>query len=654
MIFGVDYYPEHWKCEEWEAQAKLMKEGGFQTVRMADFAWGILEKKEGEFDFSLFDEAMEVLAKEGIQVIFCTPTAAPPKWLVNRYDVLQRDRYGRKEEWGSRRECCANNPDFQAKSRIMVEKMAEHYGNNPQVIGWQIDNEFGCHGSTRCYCEHCRREFGKWLSGRYENIEELNKRWGTAFWSLDFDSFEDVILPGYTSCEGENYPNFAHNPSLDLEYRRFASDSWVRYQQMQIDILRKYTEKPITHNMMGHFSDIDYYKLGENLDFVSWDNYPDNQWGDSQYEYVAMAHETMRGIKNKNFVVMEEQAGPAGWDRMGQTPRPGQLRLWTYQALAHGAEGMVYFRFRTALFGMEQYWYGVLDHDGVPGRRFAELQRTGQELQKLESYIVGAKNKYEALLVKSYDNVWAHEIKRHTDKYHYGNLLYDYFKANADENVSMAVSCLWEGLRENGYKAVYMPSYNVVTEEEAEAVRRYVEQGGVLVLTFRSGTRDKDNNMRPMAVPGVFGELAGIRVEEFDALRREVAVSGEVTGKAKIWCDIIEPVTAKVLAVYDSEYYKGRAAVTVNEYGKGKVFYAGCDLDGDAMRQLVVLVSDMAGIGRIEAPKGVEIIRRESCKILLNHNEEEVSVPVQGYSLLQDKEFDGKLEPYGVEFLKSE
>lgn len=648
MIYGVDYYPEHWDRTEWENQAKLMKEGGFNTVRMAEFAWKKLEPQEGVFDFAFLDEAIDILAKYGIKTILGTPTAAPPKWLANKYDILMRDKYGRKKEWGTRRECCANNPDYIAKSKIIVNKMAEHYKNNKNIIAWQIDNEFGCHGSTRCYCEHCRRAFAKWLEGRYASIDDLNEKWGSVFWSLDYDSFDDVILPAYNACEGEYGNLWSHNPALDLEFRRFSSDSWVKYQKIQLDILREFTDKPITHNLMGHFSDISAYDLSRDLDFVSWDNYPDNQWGDSEYEYVSMAHENMRGAKNKNFIVMEEQAGPAGWDILGQTPRPGQLRLWAYQAVAHGAEGMVYFRFRSALFGMEQYWYGVLDHDGKPRRRFYEIQQTGTEMKKLEKYIMNAENSYDALIVKSYDNSWAHAIKHHARGYDYESHLYSFYKANARLGVTTAVS---RGDLDK-YKAVYMPAYNLVRDSETSEIENYVKNGGVLVLTFRSGTRDEYNRVRPLALPGVFKELAGIEAVEFDAPRRSVGVSGSVKGTASIWCDIIEPETADVIATYDSEYYKGKAAVTVNKYGKGMVYYVGCDLNDAAMKELVKIISGNAGIKTAEFPEGVEAVRRGDIKILLNHNEEAAQTDITGTSLITNTEFNGRLEAYGVEFIK--
>lgn len=647
MIFGACYYPEHWDRSEWANHASLMKEVGFNTVRMGDFAWGVMEREEGKFDFSLFDDAIDTLAKEGIKVVMCTPTAGPPKWLVNKYDILQRDRYGHKENWGSRREGCANSREYRERSVIIAEEMAKHFAGNPNVIAWQIDNEFGCHGSTLCYCEHCRQAFGEWLRKKYGTIENLNDKWGTVFWSLSFSSFEDIILPVYNSCESENEHVWSHNPSLDLEYRRFASDSWVYYQKLQIDAIKKYTDKPVTHNFMGHFSDINYYDLARDLDFVSWDNYPDNQWGSSEYEYVSMAHETMRGVKNKNFIVAEHQSGPCGWDIFGASPEPGQLRLWTYQSLAHGGEGIMYFRFKALHYGMEQYWYGVLDHDGIPRRRYYEIQKTGEELRKLETYIVNAKNKYDALVVKDYNNVWAHRIKRHARDFDYGNLLYDFYRANADLNINTAVSIG----NYADYRIVYMPAYNLVDEDEIKKLTEYVANGGTLVTTFRSGSRNEYNNIFTTTLPCAFASLAGIEVEEFNALRKPARIDGIVNSEARVWCDIINPVSAEVLCSYSDRYFKDKAAVTVNSFGKGKVYYVGCDLERGALQELVRYISENAGIKIIDAPRGVEIVKRDNCTIVMNHNDFEAQTGITGKSLISGADFDGALGAYGVEFI---
>lgn len=648
MLYGACYYPEHWDRSEWETDVQRMKEAGINVVRMADFAWKKLEPSDGVYDFDWLDEAIELLAENGISTILCTPTAGPPKWLRNKADILMRDRYGRKKEWGSRREGCANNPAYREASVRIARKMAEHYKNNENVIAWQIDNEFGCHGSARCYCEHCREAFGRWLSERYESIEELNEKWGTAFWSLDFESFEDIILPAYNSCEPENAQVWSHNPSLDLEFDRFSSDSWVAYQKAQIDEIRKFTDKPVSHNFMGHFGDLDYYNLAKDLDFVMWDNYPDNQWGDSEVSYVAMAHEIMRGLKNKNFVVAEEQSGPCGWDHMGMNPEPGQLRLWAYQALAHGGEGILYFRWKVLHYGMEQYWHGIIDHDNVPRRRYEEVKQMGLELPKVAKYFEGKKNDYDVLVYRDYDNIWAHSIKRHQRDFSYTNLVYDYYEANAHFNIMTAVSnCDFEK-----YKVVYMPAYNLVDDGVMEAVEKYVREGGVLVTTYRSGSRDKYNNLNRQTLPGVFKDLAGVIVEEYDPLRRETHISGTFTGTAKVWCDVLTPTTAQVLSTYADRHFKRKAAITVNEYGKGKVYYIGCDLDRKVLHEIVEYVSKDAGVRMSEATAGVEIIHREDCVILLNHNAAACEIPVKGESAFTGEYFEGPIPGYGVEIIK--
>ncbi len=653
MLFGADYYPEHWDRADWKKHARLMREANFNAVRIAEFAWCRLEPEEGVFDFSWLDEAIDILAGEGVRVILGTPTAAPPKWLVNKYDILMRDKYGRARGYGSRRECCSNNTVYIERSKIIVEKVAEHYASNSNVIAWQIDNEFGCHDSTVCYCDSCKAAFSKWLSKKYSNVDELNKRYGTVFWSQEYADFDDVIIPAYTSCEATYGNRLAHNPSLDMDYKRFSSDSWVAYQQMQIDIIRKYSSVPITHNLMGHFSNIDYYKLGKNLDIVSWDNYIDNQWNHSSYESVSMAHELMRGIKDKNFWVMEEQAGPCGWDMFGATPRPGEIRLWTYQAIAHGAEGIVYFRFKSAPFGMEQYWLGVVDHDGIPRRRYFEIQKTGAELKKLSELFVGSEPVRDVLLVKSYEDVWSHKIKSHVKGFDYRDLLYAYYRANL--HLGTSICCGSKDMISSEYKIVYMPACAIITAEDRDVLSKYVSEGGTLVLTYRSGIKDTDNNMVTQTLPGYLRELSGITIEEFDASPIEVKLSGGF-GKSSLWRDIISADTAKTVAEYESEYYAGTAAITVNTYGKGHVWYIACDLEEEALECLVKTISDEANAEYMTYPLGTEAVKKKKdgreYLMLLNYTAEEQNMNIGGRSVLNDRQFDGMLGAYGVEVLE--
>lgn len=665
MYFGAAYYPEHWPRERWARDAQLMKEANFNVVRMAEFAWSKLEPEEGRYDFSWLDEAIEIMAAHGIKTVLGTPTATPPKWLMDKYpEIYMRDRFGQVRGFGSRRHYCYNSPIYREYTKKIVWKMAEHYGNNPNVIGWQIDNEFGCQDTGQCYCENCRRAFIAWLKKKYGSLEELNKTWGTVFWSQTYTDWEQIILPTYCVCENSDPNIHGHNPGLLLDFYRFSSDSIVSYQKLQIDEIRKAANQPITHNLMGHFEEIDYFDLAKDLDFVSWDNYPKMPWNRSDYESVSMAHDLMRGVKNQNFWVMEQQSGPCGWSFLGDTPAPGQLRLWTYQAIAHGAEGIVYFRWRACTFGAEQYWYGILDHDGVPRRRYREIKEVGQELTRVKDWFAGAKVNAKVAIIKSYDNLWSHRSQPHNPDFNYTKLLFSYYQPFLNSNINADVVSIDCDL--SLYKLVVMPAFNLMKQEIKDKLAAYVREGGHLILTFRSGTRNWDNRMTTETLPGMLRDLAGIEVEEFDSLchGRKLQVNGVMgTGEVSIWAELLKPQTAKVLARYAGGHYDGQAAITVNGFGKGKVYYVGCNLDECALHRLLQLIAHQAGIEHaVNWPiPGVEVVERVSRDgqpyiMVLNHNSWPVCAAVPGNytDLLTGKAVSEilELEPYGVAVLR--
>lgn len=664
MYFGADYYPEHWPKERWPVDARLMREANLNIVRLAEFSWAKLEPEKGRYDFGWLDEAIDTLAKEGIRVVLGTPTATPPKWLCDQYpDIFQKDEYGRLRGFGSRRHYCYNNPTYQALTRDIVKIMAEHYKGHPSVVAWQIDNEFGCHDTTYCYCEHCLDAFKKWLQRKYGTIENLNKEWGTIFWSQTYGSWDELILPTYTVCEDSDPRSHGLNPGLLLDFCRFSSDSTIAYQKLQIDEIRNFSSAPITTNLMGHFPEIDYFKEGKDLDFISWDNYPAMQWGKSNYKHIAMAHDLMRGLKDKNFWVMEQQSGPCGWSVFGDTPRPGQIRLWTHQAVAHGADAIVYFRWRACTFGAEEYWYGILDHDAVPRRRYREVQQTGAELKTLSDLVVGSRNVSDVAVIKSYDNLWSHKFHSHNPGFDYNQLLASYYDALISNNITSDITTEMSDF--GRYKAVFMPAFNLMNDEIKARVEDYVKQGGTLVITFRSGTRTWNNSMTIKTYPGEFKEIAGVEVEEFDSLNhgRTVSVNGIMgEGTAKVWCDVLKPVSAKILAVYSNEYYRGQPAVTVNSYGKGKVYYIGCDLDPQAMQVLVKEITLEAGVIPLMpwSVDGVEVVKKDKngrqYLMILNHNAGAVTLEIGGSyrELISGSNIDGilSLPPYGVAVLE--
>lgn len=628
--FGVDYYPEHWEECRWETDAKLMREAGFNVVRMGEFSWAKLEPRKGEFDFTWLDRAVALLARYGIDTVLGTPTAAPPKWVVDESpDVCPTDMYGRVRGFGSRRHTCFNSPSLRGHAERIVKAMAEHYKDNPHVIAWQVDNEL----MGRCWCENCRQAFIRWLKRKYGTLEALNKAWGTVFWSQTYENWNELILPGYAACGISDVDNSVHNPGLELDYKRFCSDSILDYYRMQAEILRENGGKPVTANVMPNAEHVDYFRFGREMDFASWDDYPVSSFGNKQYSWVSMGHSLTRNLKRKRFWVMEQESGPCGWSTIGDTPEPGQLRLWAMQSLADGAEGIVFYRWRPCLSGTEEYWYGVLDHDGIPRRRYREIREAGLDLKKTNEALEGAEFHAEAAVVYSYDVLWAHQNQKHGALFDYKDLIHRCYRALIQSGINADV--IDQTADFSGYKVVVMPAFCLGTEEIREKAEQYVGGGGTLVLSFRSGIKEWNNSMTEATTPGIFRKLAGLVVEEFDSLNfgRKIPVRGsEGNFEASVWCDVIRPVTAEARAYYEGGFYRGTPAILKNSFGKGSVWYFGCDPDPESLRRYAAAVCREAGVVLPveKCPENVELSEwkkaAESILIALNHSAESVSL----------------------------
>lgn len=615
MYYGADYYPEHWPEERWPVDAKLMKEAGINLIRVAEFAWAKIEPSEGVYDFAWLDKALDVFYKEGIQVVMCTPTPTPPKWLMDKYpSIYKRDENNLVLGFGSRRHYCYNSEIYREYSAKITEKIAKHYANHPAVAAWQVDNEYTCGDGLYCYCDECRDNFTHWLKHRYGSLDAVNEAWGTVFWSQTYTDWQQIIVPARTQASMEL--SSGHNPGLWLDYSRFQSDSIVGYNHIQCRIIRKYSAAPVTHNVVSEL--YDYYDIGEDLDIATYDNYPASPWGAWLGEAVydpAFSMDIERGIKNKNFWVMEEQSGPCGWNALGSTPRPGQIRDWVYQALAHGAEAIVYFRWRACLFGTEQYWYGILDHDGVPRRRYEEIKQLGQDFGNIAKYNVGSSVASDIMMVRSFEQQWAHGQQQHNWGFNYRNYLRSLYAGFYQNNYNINITS--ERYDFSGYKLVLAPAFNLMDSTLQARFEAYVKNGGNLVVTFRSGTRDKDNKMSTKTLPGYFAEVAGIELEEFDSINNyKTAVKGVFgEGEASMWADIINPgSTAKVIATYSSEYYAGKAAITVNSYGKGKCYYIGCDLNEEGTAALLDYIARDCGLAPAmeNMPAGIEVVKKQT------------------------------------------
>ncbi|MDX1357638.1 MAG: beta-galactosidase [Clostridia bacterium] len=664
MIYGTDYYPEHWPEERWETDLKLMKEAGINTIRVAEFAWTLMEPSEGNFDFAWLDAVVSLAEKYGIKIVMCTPTATPPKWLMDKHpEIYPVDEYGHVRGFGSRRHYCFNSPVFTDYSKKIIRAMARQYKDNKNIIAWQLDNEFGCHNTVRCYCEDCSTAFSGWLESKYKTIGNLNEKLGLAFWSQQYDSFESVVLPAHTVCDYKEGGMYAHNPGLFLDYCRFASDSVFNYSQMQISELRANgVSTPITHNFMGSFYDIDYFKLSKQFEFISWDCYPNIAHGPfSGLMEVSFNHDKLRGYNNRKFWVMEQCSGQNGWNFMHATPEPGEIRLWAYQAAAHGANGIVFFRWRPCLFGTEQYWHGILDHDGIPRQRYEEIKQTGTEMQLISDVIDNTDVVSEACVLHSFDNMWSHTYQWHSEGFDYNKLLYTAHNSIIANNINCDVRDINADL--SPYKLVVMPAYNISSEKDAEKLSDYVKNGGHLVITFRSGNRDEFNKINGLTLPGYFRDLCGIDVINYDPVGTVSRSASGMTGKftADVWCDVIDGKDTTVLAEYTDGFYKGSPCITVNKYGKGYVYYIGCNMKIDDLTMLYGFICGKAGVERccLRPVPGVETILRKGDAgeyiFAMNHTDSAVYIPIE--NILTDR-ISGishtgsiRLEPYGVAVL---
>lgn len=657
--FGVDYYPEHWDRTRWETDAKLMQEMGIQVVRMAEFSWHKLEPEEGRYDFTWLDDAISLLADYGIKTILGTPSAAPPAWMIQKHpDILPIDREGRVRGFGGRHHDCQSNPAYRSYIRKMVTNLAKQYGENENVIGWQVDNELGNSHQDLCTCDHCKNRFQTWLREKYHTTDRLNAAWGTAFWSQEYNNFSEIHTPRIT-VTGEN-------PSAMLDWKRFCSDLIVDFAKEQADIIRKYAKDQfVTHNYMGFADKVDYYKLSEILDFVAHDQYPQGFYLEEtpheKNHVLAATLDVVRSYKNMPFWIMEQQSGITGWEVMGRAPAPGQLSLWALQSVAHGADAVVFFRWRTCAMGTEQYWHGILPHSGNPGRRYAELKDMIQTMSPIMEEIKGSMPKTEVGIVFSFDQDYAFTIQPHHKDLNYIHQVQKYYQAFYEQNIPV------DFVQESGdfakYRLLVAPLQYLMNPELEEKYISYVKNGGHLVLTMRTGVKDEHNLcMTDRELPGRLSEIAGIEVLDYDCLwDTEVEINyQDQVYKGVVWSDLMQLVSehTKTMASYASEFYAGEPCVTAHPYGKGICYYIGTEPKEELMQALMEDICKQAEISALaNKVTEVEFMTRENetsrYLFILNHSKESRKYELldTGYCMIKG-ETAGRISPYEVQILK--
>jgi beta-galactosidase len=646
MELGVCYYPEHWPEERWAIDAKLMREAGLSIVRLGDFAWGKIEPAPGDYRWDWLDKAIQTISTEGHQIVLCTPTAAPPAWLCTLHpDILPVDNQGRKRNYGSRRHYCPNSPRYQEFSQQIVSALAKRYGNHPSLIAWQIDNELGYHNTARCYCENCANAFRVWLQKKYMTIDNLNQSWGTVFWSQGYDDWSQIIPPMQIVAEP--------NPSQVLDYFRFSSDSVVYYQQLQINLLREYSPgRLLTTNFMGNFSDLDYFDLAQSLDLVGWDNYPsaqaEMQGGDFYLPldsrpqlafdvgdpYITgYCHDIMRGIKQKPVWILEHQVGCISGGIYNVMVSPNTLRLWTWYDLLMGVEKILYFRWRACLYGQEQLLDGLLHHDASFTYGYYDLLTMKKERLLMDQISIMEIRPQVAILL-NYDDQWTIQSQPHRQDFSYQRYLFTFYRALRQLGIEVDILPVNADLRR--YKIVIAPTLPIENPELSKSLCQFVQDGGVLLIGIRSGSKTSTNLSENQVLPGIYRYLTGIHVGEWGSLSPGVTIGISATipkleGPVSTWVetlitleeDLIDKGSLQILAKYTSSPFISQAALTINKMGKGCACYLGFYPRVEQAKAIVSHLANEAGIPIMEdLPEGLIFAQRGNHTVLMNFTDE--------------------------------
>lgn len=628
MKLGVCYYPEQWPENWWADDAKRMREAGISHVRLAEFSWAMIEPTPDAIEWAWLDRAIDTLANEGLSIILCAPTATPPKWLIDANpDVLAVDARGITRNFGSRRHYCFSSKTYRFQSQRITRLIAERYGNNLHVVAWQTDNEYGCHDTVISYSTSARLNFRRWLRSRYQTIEALNTAWGSAFWSQCYRHFDEIDPPHSTVTEA--------NPSHRLDWQRFASDEVVTFNREQVEILRALSPgRPITHNFMGFFTQFNHHDVSADLDIASWDSYPigftqmfflnadeKTRWATTGHPdipsfhhdlYRGMSIDRVTGKNNHRWWVMEQQPGPVNWASWNPAPENGMVRLWTWQAFAHGAELVSYFRWRQALFAQEQMHAGLLRPDRSDDQGLVEAMIVGRELTTLAKVlpITNLAVRAKVALVFDYVSLWMTEIQPQGADYNSLELCFRLYSALRQLGLDVDIVDPKASLTD--YRLIVLPAMSTIAPTLLATLEASTAE---IVLAPRAGSKTIDMQIPANLAPGVLTDLSGITVTRVASL--PPGIIANISGfdnpiTATRWREQLRLNTA----IAEATFTNGEAAISRNTQTRTR--YVAAWLSNEGWQAVLNRAARDAGLDTILLPDTLRISNIGSLIIACN------------------------------------
>ncbi len=665
MFYGGDYNPEQYDQATHLEDLRMFKLAGIDIATINVFSWALNQPDEDTYNFEWLDQLIDSLYNSGVYVCLATSTAAHPAWMATKYpDVLRVDTDGHKRKFGGRHNSCPNSPAYRKFSERIAHKLAERYKDHPAILVWHVSNEYG----GECYCDNCAAGFRVWLKEQYGTLDNLNRAWNANFWGHTFYDWEEIVPPTNLSEHwGNNNSTFQ---AISLDYSRFNSDGILDCYRLEYDAIKSVIpDSMITTNLMGFFKPLDYFKWAKYMDIISWDSYPSL---DTPVSFTAMAHDLMRGLKDgQPFMLMEQTPSQQNWQAYNSLKRPGVMRLWSYQAVAHGADTIMFFQMRRSVGACEKYHGAVIEHVGHENTRvFREVAEVGRELQLLGDKTLDTVTESKVGILFDWENWWAVEKSSGpTVALNYVDQVHKYYAALYHRNISTDIISVDSDLSK--YDIVIAPVLYMVKPGVAKKLEDFVQAGGTFLTTFFSGIVNETDLVTLGGYPGELRNMLGIWIEEIDALypdaRNKIVMKGNLGDlqgdySCGLLCDLLHSEGADVLAEYGEDFYQGMPVLTRNTFGKGEAWYVASDPEDSFIDGLLKSLCDAKGIEPLlVTPAGVEVSRRskdgQDLLFVMNHNATEQSFElgkIQARDLLTETDLNGSVQiaGWGVQILE--